>query len=217
MKRISLDADNLISAYLSGKSIKALAAEYGFSRQVVYRVLRENNIQIRNRSAAMYNRMAHTSEDERKHLAHAANVAKRGKSNTPEMLHKRALAHARFIGKFEQEFIDALTSAGIPVIQQEPFLSYNFDIGCGNVSVEIHPQTASPLTPKFIKKLVECVHSGRNMIYVWIPRNAVPTEICYQNVIALVKSIRMNPPVNAQYWVIRSNGETYASGSFDFD
>ena len=94
----NIDINNLINEYLSGKSAKRIAVENGFSRQVVYRIFRENNIVPRDRSGAMYARMAQTSADERKRLAHAAHVAKRGKKNTPEMLHRRALAHKRRIG-----------------------------------------------------------------------------------------------------------------------
>ena len=216
--RINVDVDNLIREYDAGKSVKAIADQFHVSRSVVVQRLRAAGIQQRNRSEAMYLRMSQTSQEERKRLVSAANKAKRGKPNSPEMLHKRALAHNRFIGKFEQEFIDALTSADIPVIPQEPFLGYNLDIGCGDVAVEIHTQIASPLSSNFIKRIMKCVKSGKNMIYVWIsPRKSFVSDECYQNVIALVKDVRMNPPTPCKYWVIRSTGETYASGSFDCD
>ena len=218
IRRANFDTNHMIEEYLSGKSIKQLALEHGFSRQVVYRVLRQNNIHIRGRSESMYVRMAQTPPEERKRLALAANEAKRGLANTPEMLHKRALAHKRFIGEFEQEFIDALSNAGIPVIPQEPFLSYNFDIGCGDIAVEIHTQTASPLSPRFIKKLMDCVKAGKSMLYVWInPQHVVLTGDCYKNVISIVQEFRRNPPARSKYWVIRGTGELYASGSFDSD
>ena len=217
LRNNSVDADDIVRRYLAGESVNKLADRFGVSRQVIYCRLRHANVHIRNRSESMFTRMEQTSPEERKRLTEAANKAKRGKANTPEMLAKRARAQKRFIGKFEQEFIDALDNAKIPVFPQEPFLSYNLDIGCGNVAMEIHTQTAGPLTAKFIKKLVECVHSGKNMVYVWIsPRNPVVLDACYENVVALIKSVRANPPATAQYWVIRSTGETYASGSFDF-
>ena len=170
----SVDADDIVNKYLAGESIKKLAETFHVSRNVIYCRLNHAGIHIRNRSESMYLRMSQTSQKERKKLTESANKAKRGKANTPEMLAKRALAQKRFIGKFEQEFINALDNAKIPVFSQEPFLSYNLDIGCGNVAVEIHTQCASPLTANFIKKLVECVHSGKNMIYVWIsPRRPV--------------------------------------------
>lgn len=212
------DTDDLINKYLAGNSIKKLAADNGFSRQVIYRIFRENNVPLRNRSEAMYVRMAQTSPEERQRLSEAAHKAKRGLKNTPEMLHKRALAHKRFIGAFEQEFIDALVNAGIHVIPQEPFMSYNLDIGCGNVAVEIHTQCASPLTSNFIKKLMECVKAGKSMIYVWIPpRKMLVTNECYNKVISLVQEMSTNPPSVCKYWVIKGTGETYATGTFDSD
>ena len=216
-RRNDFDADDLVRRYLAGESVKKLAESFGFSRQVVYRVLRHANITPRNRSESMYMRMAQTPPEERKRLALAANETKRGLANTPEMLHKRALAHKRF-GMFEQEFIDALTAAGIPVIPQEPFLSYNLDIGCGNVAVEIHTQCASPFGKHFIKRLVQCVNAGKNMVYVWIdPRNVNLLPECYDKVVSIVKECRTNPPIRSQYWVVRGTGELYATGSFDDD
>lgn len=213
--RTDFDADNLVKEYLSGKSIKQLAADNGFSRQVVYRVLRDRDIPIRGRSESMYVRMAQTPPEERKRLALAANEAKRGKPNTPEMLHKRALAHKRFIGKYEQEFIDAISAAGIPIVPQEPFLSYNLDIGCGDIAVEIHHHTASPLHPVHIKKIMNCINAGKSMLYVWIdPQHTHLTAECYQNVISILQEFRRNPPARSQYWVVKGTGELHSSGTF---
>ena len=215
-KNTTIDSNNLVKEYLVGKSVKRLADENGVSRQVIYRILREASVHIRNKSESMYTRMSQTSFEERQRLTHAANVAKRGSHNTPKMLHKRALAHKRFIGKFENEFIETLTNANISVIPQEPFLSYNLDLGCGNIAVEIHTQCASPLSTKFVKKLMNCVNAGKSMIYVWIsPRHLVVDTACYNKVIALVKEFSRNPPPVSQYWVVRSTGELYAHGTFN--
>jgi hypothetical protein len=213
---IDINTDDLIREYNSGKSVKRLAKDFHISRCTIIDRLNKAGIKQRNRSEAMYLRMSQTTNEERKRLTSSANQAKRGKPNTPQMLHKRAIAQKRFIGKYEQEFIDKLISAGIPVIPQEPFLSYNLDIGCGDIAVEIHTQCANPLTANFIKKLMKCVKSGKSMIYVWIsPRNDIVTSGCYDKVISLIKSFRSDPPVKSKYWVIRGTGELYATGSFD--
>ncbi len=215
-KITTLDTNNIINEYLTGKSVLYLARQNHVCRQVIHRILIDNDVAVRNRSESMYVRMAQTSVEDRKRLAHAANVAKRGSHNTPEMLHKRALAHQRRIGIFEQEFIDALSNAGINVTPQEPFLSYNLDLGCGNIAVEIHTQIASPLSTKFVKKLMNCVNSGKSMIYVWIsPRHLVVDTACYNKVISLIQEFSLNPPSISQYWVIRGTGEIYAHGTFN--
>jgi hypothetical protein len=216
--RRNLDIDYIISEYNSGRSVKSIADELGVARHVIGLRLKKNGITPRNRSEAMYNRMAHTSKDERQRLVAAAHEAKRGMPNSSEMLHKRALAHKRFIGMYEKEFIDAISDAGISVIPQEPFLSYNLDIGCGDIAVEIHTQTASPLSPHFIKKLMNCVKAGKSMVYVWInPQRTILTDACYENVIATLKAFSSDPPLRSKYWVIRGTGELYASGCFDCD
>ena len=215
-KITNIDTNYIIQEYLAGKSNKRLAEEIGVSRQVIYRVLKNAQIHIRNGSESMYIRMAQTSADERKRLTNAANITKRGSHNSSEMLHKRALAHQRRIGKFEQEFIDALDKANISNTPQEPFLSYNLDIGCGNIAVEIHTQSASPLSSKFIKKLMDCVHAGKSMVYVWIdPRKDIVFPECYDKVISIIQRSCRNPSSISQYWVVRGTGEIYASGTFN--
>lgn len=213
---IDINTNDLIREYNSGKSVKRLAKEFHISRWTIIDRLNKAGIKQRNRSEAMYLRMSQTTNEERKRLTSSANQAKRGKPNTPQMLHKRAIAQKRFIGKYEQEFIDKLISAGIPVIPQEPFLSYNLDIGCGDIAVEIHTQFASPLSTKFVKKLMNCVNAGKSMIYVWIsPRHLVVDTACYDKVIALIQEFSRNPSPISQYWVVRSTGELYAHGTFN--
>lgn len=214
--RTKVNADDIIREYNSGKSVKALANQFGVSRSVIIQRLHSAGIQQRNRSESMYLRMSQTSEEERKQLAKAANEAKRGLKNSPKMLHKRALAGKRFIGMFEAEFANAIQGAGINVIPQEPFLSYNLDIGCGDIAVEIHTQTASPLSTHLIKKLMDCVNAGKSMIYVWInPQRKTLLPECYDKVISILQSFCLNPPPDSQYWVVRGTGEIYASGSFN--
>jgi hypothetical protein len=214
--RRDLDVDYIVSEYLSGKSVKALAGELHVARHAIALRLKNSGITPRNRSESMYNRMAQTPPEERQRLAEAAHEAKRGYTNSPETRHKMALCKNKRSGAYESEFIAALENAGIPVVPQEPFLAYNLDIGCGDIAVEIHTQTANPLTSNFIKKLMECVNAGKNMVYVWItPHNPVVTDACYQQVVSIVKAFRADPPARSKYWVVRRTGEIYASGSFD--
>lgn len=212
--RVSVDTDYIISEYLSGKSVKALAADIGHSRQVVYRVLRNAGIATRNRSESMYVRMSQTSPEERQRLAAAAHEAKRGYVNSPETRHKMALARNKRVGVFEQEFIDALTNAGIETTPQQPFLAYNLDIGCGNVAVEIEVAHGTLIhSSKFRKRLVNCLEGGMSLIYVSIGKNRIVTDACYKQVVSLVQSCRRNPPEYCQYWMVRGTGEIYATGS----
>ena len=213
--RVSVDTDYIINEYLSGKSAKALAADIGHSRQVVYRVLRNAGIATRNRSESMYVRMSQTSPEERQRLSAAAHEAKRGYVNSPETRHKMALARNKRIGAFEHEFIVALTNAGIKTFSQQPFLAYNLDIGCGNVAVEIEVGHGSLIhLPKIRKRLVDCLESGMNLVYVSIAsKDFVVPDACYKQVISLVEFCRRNPPETCQYWMVRGTGEIYATGS----
>lgn len=217
--RFHVDTNNTIKEYLSGKSIKQLASDYGCSRQVIYRVLRQANITPRNRSEAMKIRMANTSCEERKRLSHAAHEAKKGYTNSPETRHKMALAKNKKVGVFENDFIREFDAAGIPTTPQQAFLAYNFDIGCGPVAVEIEVQHGKLFTsPKIMKRVMECIECGMNMVYVNIPsKNSVIPTACYEKVISLVKICRSDPSIRGQYWMVRSTGEIYAAGGRYFD
>jgi hypothetical protein len=216
--RRDLDVDYIVSEYLYGKSVKALSAELHVTRDAIALRLKNRGITPRNRSESMYNRMAQTPPEERQRLAEAAHEAKRGYVNSAETCHRMAESKCKRVGMFESDFIDALENAGISVTPQEPFLGYNLDLGCGDIAVEIHSQCASPLSSKFIKKLMNCVNAGKSMIYVWFdPRRPAVTDACYQQVIATIQAFRRDPPVRSKYWVIRGTGELYASGSFDGD
>lgn len=214
--RTLVDTNNIINEYLAGKSVKKLATNNGCSRNVIYRVLRNAGIVPRNRSESMYVRMSQTSPDERQRLSAAAHEAKRGYINSPETRHKMALARNKRVGIFEDKFVSAISKAGIPVDPQQPFLAYNLDVGCGNIAVEIEVGHGNIITsPKFTKRIMECLHAGMNMIYVNVPRrDSVISDSCYQQVISIVQSCRSNPPIRCQYWMIRSTGEIYATGTY---
>lgn len=216
MRKLNINVNDLINEYNSGKSVKALAVQFGVSRSVIVNRLHSAGITQRNRSESMYLRMSQMSKEDRQKLASAANEAKRGYKNSDKTLYKMAIARCKRVGMFERDFINAISAAGITVYPQEPFTRYNLDIGCGDIAVEIHTQIASPLTTKHIKKLMDCVNAGKSMIYVWIsPRNLIVDPACYAKVISTIKAFYINPPARSQYWVIRSTGELYASGSFD--
>ena len=218
MRKSGFDENDLINQYLSGKSIKKLASDYGFCRQVVYRVLREHGVHIRDRSESMFVRMSQMTPEERKANAMAAHAAKRGVSNSEDSLYRIAQHKKKRVGVFEKDFCEKLEEAGITVFPQEPFLRYNLDIGCGDIAVEIHTQKACPLNKRYVNKIVNCLEGGKSMLYVWIsPRNLVVDDLCYQNVVSIVQEFRRNPPARSKYWVVRSTGEIYAAGSLDSD
>ena len=216
----SINTDNLIKAYIGGQSIKQLAIANNVSRQVIYRILRENNIAIRNRSESMFNRMAQTSFAEKQRLTHSANVARRNikPSDRENML--KAIAAEKLLykaGEGEKEVLDFLTAKGYKPIWQKAFKSYNFDIAVGNVAVEISVDTGNPLKrPHNLKKVVECTKFGWNFLFIWCkPHKIIFCDTTYNNIIAFIDACNGNPTSIGQYRVIRSNGEFYTAGSFN--
>lgn len=216
----SINTDNLIKAYIGGQSIKQLAIANNVSRQVIYRILRENNIAIRNRSESMFNRMAQTSFAEKQRLTHSANVARRSIKPSERENMLKAIAAEKLLykaGDGEKEIFDFLAAKGYKPIWQKAFKSYNFDIAVGNVAVEICICSTNPLRIAHnLKKLMECVKFGWNFIFVWIsPKTKIFLQSAYDDVVSFIETCNANPTPIGQYRVIRGNGEFYTAGSFN--
>ena len=212
------DTNDVIDAYLGGESEKAIATRIGHSRNVVARVLRDAGVERRNRSDSMYVRMGKLTPEERRCNALAAHSARRRSHDAPETLARRARSKSRRVGRFEHEFCDALSAAGLSIEPQRPFLSYNLDIGCGNVAVEVHVKSSNPLSGTQGKKAMNCLHAGLNMVYVWIsPTDPVVTDSCYAEVVSIAKALCSDPSARGEYRVVRGTGKLYAAGRLDGD
>lgn len=219
-RNTSINANNLIEAYKSGQSIKQLSIVNNVSRNVIYRILRENNIATRNRSEAMFNRMAQTSFAEKQHIALAANIARRTIPTSDVENIRKALAAEKLLykaGEGEKEIFDFLSEKGYNPVWQKAFKSYNFDIAVGNVAVEISVCTSNPLKLAHnLKKVVECTKFGWNFIFVWCkPHKVIFSDAAYNDIIAYIERSNSDKSFIGQYRVIRCNGEFYTAGGFD--
>lgn len=220
IRKVNLDIDNIIEQYLNGVSIKQLAKSNGVSRQVIYKRLRDNGIKIRNRSEAMYVRMSNTSPEKRKQLVKKANESRRGKPATEQELANKARAYQKSlhkVGEYEKQVFDFLSNLGYNAIQQQAFKKYNFDIGVGNIAVEVHQCTCNPITmPYTLNRIVDITHDGINAFYIWVdPRKPIVSDACLSDLVAFIDKSQSDPSFVGQYRVVRGSGKFYATGSFN--
>lgn len=212
VKRLDIDVDDLVQRYLAGESEKSLSERYQIARNGIRARLRAANIEPRGRSEAMYVRMAQTIPEERRRLAEAAHVMRRGQRDQPETVRVRTQRRARtnrsrawIIGRGELELFDYLTDHGLVAKSQQAVGPYNIDISVGNVAVEVHATNNHPRSAWGVPKRIEYLTERRwQVIYLWTPK-AVIEERCLDQMIALCERLDGLPPVRGEYWVIRGS------------
>lgn len=166
----------LVARYQAGAAVKTLAQERGVPRAAVRRWLMEAGVPVRDRSAAMYARMAVTPPEERARLAAAAQEARRGSRDTPDTQARRALFNGRehrLVGVGEDEAADALARLGVTVERQVPVGPYNLDLASGRVAIEVHRNTNYPLRfPALAKRAAYLHEEGWAVLYIWCSRGS---------------------------------------------
>lgn len=188
MKRLNIDIEEMLKLYNDGYSIKKLAEYYNVARTVIYTRFKELNIVPRNKSQSMYNRMAHTSKEEKYLLTRNAVNSLRNKPRSINELKERAKSWERTKfkqGYGEQEVFDYLINKNYDAVLQKAFLGYNFDIGIGeNIAIEICCSTSIPTHIKHNnKKVIDCLPYGKRFIFLWLKNNRQPiTENMLKNI-----------------------------------
>lgn len=222
MKRTDINTDDIIRRYASSESIKAIAKSVNVSRHVIYRVLRENHITPRNRSEAMYVRMANTPPPERQRLVEKAHKARRGMKETHDVLIRKAKTREKtlqFVGKGERFMLDGLISRGLDAKLQRAVDRFNIDVSVGNIAVEILcAYYKNPFTrvgdAKKVKYLCE---AGWLVIYVMVGKIGDITEGHIDYVASLINRFSDDPSLSGQYRVIGRDLYEYSRGGADSD
>lgn len=214
-RRHVLDTQRVVRRYLSGESEKAVAGSLGVSRQVIRRVLLESGITPRNRSDAMFTRMANTSPDERSRLSAAAHDAVRGMKRTDAEMEARARVAQRIdyrVSPLEGELAELLRMRGVETVPQLAVGRYNLDLAAWPVAVEVHHTAAHPMVAyggRGIERTMYLADRGWRTLYIWInPRTKVKfTDRCADEVVSLLNLAESDPSVFGEYRVIRGTGE----------
>lgn len=222
-RKIDLPIDDIISEFNAGTSIKTLAAKHSISRDVLIRRFNELGITTRSISESMYIRMANTDAKGRSELTAKAHETVRNKSAEyfKALQTKGAFTKAKTMSKvgFMEGYVSGrLLNAGFKPIGQLPVGTYNIDIACGLVAVEIHNRTDHPHSPECTRKrIITLLKSGWFVLYVKLNRQLTFNEVAMNKIVKACQLARLDPTPEREYWMIRSTGELFAAGRLNGD
>lgn len=213
--RKNLPDDEVVVKYAAGVSELELSKEYGVSRTLIRRILKSNNVDIRNQSEAGFVSATRLPVEFRKKRAQAAHDAIRGIKRRHDELVARALNAMNIecrVGKGEDEFADLLNDAGIAFIRQKPAERYNIDFAIGNVAVELKSGISSKggATPdKNSGRLEKLIELGYRPLYVcFTDVNALMAS--FDQIISEVNVLSGLPSFAGKYRVIGCRLQDYA-------
>lgn len=220
-KHLLVNLEDLVSRYIAGESVKALAESFGVSRQWITETLIRLEVPVRGRSEAMYTRMANATPEERARLSAAAHDAVRGVKRTEASLEAFAAARERKgIGKrspAEVELGKMLRAQGLDITHEKAVGKYNVDIATSSVAVEVLGGGWHGVKPHG-ERLRHLLNRGWDVIYIWVNPIDFPLgPEAAQYVIAHAKFRERNPSMARCYRVIRGTGQFIAGGSADGD
>lgn len=199
--------------YRNGISEKALAERHGVSRSVVTRWLRDAGVERRDRSAAMYQRMADATPEERKRLAAAAHEGRRRNGCSLEEKVKRARTRqerAYSASPAEQLLAEWLGQRGVTgIVPQEAVGPWNVDLGIAPLAVEVfgggwhaYGRHAARSEERY-RYLLE---HGRMVVVVWVSQQRYPLTRAAADYIADTET------TPGEFRVIRGDGSEFARG-----
>lgn len=212
--------DDLVLRYVGGESEQSLAESCGVSRSAVGRFLTDMGVERRNRSQAMFTRMANSSPAERRRLASAAHDAARGSHRTLQQLERRARGVEQRLGNVsesERNLVAMMRRGGRSVVQQKAVGPYNVDIATGTVAVEIFGG-AWHRRKREGERLRYLLDHGWDVLYIWVDGIKYPlTRDAAQDAITFAEFRDRNPAAPRRYRVIRGGGQFVSAGSADRD
>lgn len=225
-KRIVVDVDQIVARYVAGTSVKVLAEEFGVAPSVVMDRLGERGISLRNRSDAMYIRMAHTSPEERSRLTDSAHAAIRGVRHTEE--HRCKIAKTREnirfkVSRTEDMFVEMLNDRGISCTQQKAFGRYNVDITIDEcpIAVEINGggwHGFGAHAARYAERTKYILDQGVHLVVIWINTSNSPLESgAADYVVALAGKLGSQKPIRGEEHMIRGDGQSTSIGQRKFN
>lgn len=215
------NTDDLITAYLGGKSEYALSLERGVATNVIRRILLENGITPRSHSAAGLVRAAQMTDSERKAQVAAAHVAATGREKT--FAEKCLTAESRqkngtTISSYERTLSTMLLDRGIESIHQQAIGPYNCDLGISPVAVEVfggHWHWAGDHLRRTPKRINYFLDAGWHILIIPVGKSSPLTAKVADYVVAYIENARRNPSAPREYRVVWRAGEFVTIGSLN--
>ena len=207
--------------FLSGKSVKALAAHFSTSRTVINLRLRKMGVSARNRSEAQRVKLAQMSLTERRAVTAAANSAWRGQKLSYADKLRRARTKEKFpkIYPLESRLMKLLQEQGISgIIPQKAIGMYNCDIAATPVAVEVwsksFPPSRAAQARQSTKRIKKFLRKGWHVVVV-TDRPVPIGKGAAAYLTAYIQRMRGKPSAPREYRMISGTGKLLASDSLE--
>ena len=208
MRYVLPDAD-IIAAYRQGATEYGLSRQYGVSRGVISRVLREHGVQRHTQSESMTAAAALKTPEQRKARAAAAHATSRRLNDIDKF--RRALRN-EIVGDSqsdgERQFADMLRKRGIQFMPQRAIGWCNVDFAVAPVAVEILGGGWHSRKTTHAMRTPYILDWGWHLVMIWDyeGRSALGAGAA-DYLVSFLEEIRRNPPATCQYRVIAGQGE----------
>lgn len=223
-RKIKIDTARMISSYLDGASVKELAGMLGVSRSAIVQRLHEAGIIQRNRSEAMYQRMANTPKEERYRILRNAHASGKGKHRTIREMSLAALTRqarrSTRTSVLESQFAEMLKERGIQFIPQGAVGPYSCDFLVGDIAVEIFGgqwHRYGDHAARAQKRSHYILDAGFHLYAIWCGSLRPLTGAACDDFVAFMEIASRNPTATREYRVIGGAGDFVASGCADDD
>jgi very-short-patch-repair endonuclease/predicted HTH domain antitoxin len=216
--RDDIVADEVTQRYIAGESEYALAATYDCSRNVIRRLLRQQNVAMRGCSAAGVVRVGRMTPEERAAQAAAAHEAVRGRTCSFEERCRSAKGRERNpvpMSDHEAAFAAWLTERNVPYRREVAVGPYNVDFAVGSVAVEVLGGEWHASKAIHARRTPYILGQGWALAFVWAVPNHPLTAQAAEEVVAYANLVSRNPTLLGQYRVIRGDGHTITIGRCD--
>lgn len=208
------DVDELVRLYLAGETEQQLAGRYGVTRIPIVRALTEAG--VTRRTPAETNRLlaARRTPEQRRAGVAAAHAARRGSTDSFEVLCKRAKTREErqtHVSPAEQLIAAWLADRGEDATPQKAIGPYNADLAVGAVAVEIHGggwHSGGRHRARAPKRIRYILDEGWNLMVIWVDRRSHPlTRKAADQVISFAEESRRNPSMRGEQRVIWGDGQ----------
>lgn len=219
--KIAMPEAEIIALYESGVAEWTIAKQFNVSRQVIKRILVNNNITRRTQSEAnMLFQSKRTIAEKKASIANAQEWT-RGKKLPYEHLCNSAKGIERSkanVSTSEKFLFDLLLDRGIVTIPQKAVGKYNIDLAVFPVAIEVFGGGWHASKPNHIERTRYLLNNGWNVVFVWanVVRNPLSNGVA-DYIITFLDELSSNPSSISQYRVLRGDGKELSRGSMNDD
>lgn len=212
----------IVQLHYDGISVLQISKQCDIARPTVVTIIKREGITIRNGSEANIIRMRKLSPEQKSKLTEKAHEAIRGTKKTFEAKVKNAITKQKLgtMSEYEEVIYRGLLNAGLNPIPQLAVGIYNCDIAVYPVAVEIWGggwHFSGRHAARFPERVKYFGNAGWSKLIIVITNHYPITDETMPNIIANIKQMSMDKPINGEYRMIFSNGDIISSGSCDSD